>query len=148
MGVPQERPHTPLSWGLFPGVEITSLFLWISVSCAVESTIWMDWTRTCPVQELWWVTWIDDDGRNPTDKPSWRGYWPGKIGEDYSETPNTGQLNPLFQTFAEFRPIVNRVVARQSTDWLAGSAQFSPNEFGKIIVYVIVKDLGLVDYQK
>ena len=40
-------------------------------------------------------------------------------------TPNTGQLNPLFHTFAEFRPIVNRVVAWQSSDWLAANAQFS-----------------------
>ena len=43
-------------------------------------------------------------------------------------TPNTGQLNPLFHTFAEFRLIVNRIVARQSTDWLAANAQFSPND--------------------
>ena len=42
-------------------------------------------------------------------------------------TPNTGQLNPLFHTIAEFRLIVNRIVARQSTDWLAANAQFSPN---------------------
>ena len=42
-------------------------------------------------------------------------------------TPNTGQLNPLFHTFAEFRLIVNRIVAWQSTDWLAANAQFSPN---------------------
>ena len=42
-------------------------------------------------------------------------------------TPNTGQLNPLFHTFAEFRLIVNRVVAQQSTDWLAANAQFFPN---------------------
>ena len=47
-------------------------------------------------------------------------------------TSNTGQLNPLFHTFAEFRLIVNRIVARQSTDWLAANAQFSPN-----VVYVI-----------
>ena len=39
-------------------------------------------------------------------------------------TPNTGQLNPLFHTFAEF---LNRVVARQSTDLLVANAQFSPN---------------------
>ena len=43
-------------------------------------------------------------------------------------TPNTGQLNPLFHIFEEFRPIVNRVVARQSSDWLVASAQFSPND--------------------
>ena len=42
-------------------------------------------------------------------------------------TPNTGQLNPLFHTFAEFRLIVNRITARQFTDWLATNAQFSPN---------------------
>ena len=42
-------------------------------------------------------------------------------------TPNTGQLNPLFHTFVEFKLIVNRIVARQSTDWLAANAQFSPN---------------------
>ena len=41
---------------------------------------------------------------------------------------NTGQWNPLFHTFAEFRPIVNRVVAWQSTDWLADNAQFSPHK--------------------
>ena len=44
-------------------------------------------------------------------------------------TPNTGQLNPLFHTFAEFTLVVNRVLARQSTDWLAANAQFSPNAF-------------------
>ena len=27
----------------------------------------------------------------------------------------------------KFRPIVSRVVAQQSTDWLAANAQFSPN---------------------
>ena len=43
-------------------------------------------------------------------------------------TLKTGQLNPLFHTFAEFRLIVNRIVARQSTDWLAANAQFSPND--------------------
>ena len=43
-------------------------------------------------------------------------------------TPNTGQLNPLFHTFVEYRLIVNRVVVRQSTDWLAANAQFFPNE--------------------
>ena len=42
-------------------------------------------------------------------------------------TPNTGQLNPLFHTFAEFRLIVNGIMAWQSTDWLAANAQFSPN---------------------
>ena len=42
-------------------------------------------------------------------------------------TPNTGQLNPLFHTFAEFRPIWKRVQARQSTDWLVANAHFSPN---------------------
>ena len=44
----------------------------------------------------------------------------------YIPTLNTGQLNPLFHTFAEFR-LMNRIVARQSTDWLAADAQFSPN---------------------
>ena len=42
-------------------------------------------------------------------------------------TPNKGQLNPLFHIFAEFRPIVHRVVARQSPFWSAGNAKFSPN---------------------
>ena len=50
-------------------------------------------------------------------------------------TPNPGQLNLLFHNFAEFRLIVNKIVARQSTDWLAANAQFSPNgknsPFGK-----------------
>ena len=40
-------------------------------------------------------------------------------------TPNADQLNPLFHTFAEFRLIVNRVEAWQSTDWLETNAQFS-----------------------
>ena len=44
-------------------------------------------------------------------------------------TPNAGQLSPLFRTFAGFRLIVNRIVAWQSTDWLAADAQFSPNGF-------------------
>ena len=52
-------------------------------------------------------------------------------------TPNTGQLNPLFHTFAEFRPIVNRIVVRQSTDWLAANAQFFPNEYRPDVVNVI-----------
>ena len=43
-------------------------------------------------------------------------------------SPNTGQLNPLFHTFAESRLIVNRVVAQQSTGWLAANAQFSLND--------------------
>ena len=53
-------------------------------------------------------------------------------------TPNTGQLNPLFHTFGEFRLIVNRIVARQSTDWLAANAQFSPNEVPPVYITVIV----------
>ena len=54
--------------------------------------------------------------------------WPGSLGDLLCIlTPNTGQLNPLFHTFAEFRLIVNRIVVRQSTDWLAANAQFSPN---------------------
>ena len=36
------------------------------------------------------------------------------------------EVNPLFHTFAEFRLVMNRVAARQSTDWLAANAQFSP----------------------
>ena len=42
-------------------------------------------------------------------------------------TPNTGQLYSPFHTFAEVRLIVKRIIARQSTDWLATNAQFSPN---------------------
>ena len=45
---------------------------------------------------------------------------------------HTGQLNPLFHTFAEFRHIVNGVVVRQSADWLADNAQFSPSEILEI----------------
>ena len=44
------------------------------------------------------------------------------------QTLSKGQLNPLFQTFAEFRPLVNRVVARRSTDCLAANSQFSSND--------------------
>ena len=36
-------------------------------------------------------------------------------------------IESLFHTFAEFRPIVNRVVALQSTDWMVANAQVSPN---------------------
>ena len=46
----------------------------------------------------------------------------------YIWAPNTGQMNRLLHTIAEFRPIVNRIVARQSTDSLAANAQFSPDE--------------------
>ena len=45
--------------------------------------------------------------------------------EKQISTPNTGQLNSLYHTFGEFRLIVNRTVARQSTDWLAANAEFS-----------------------
>ena len=51
-------------------------------------------------------------------------------------TPNTGQLNPLFHTFAEFRLIVNRIAALQFTDCLTANAQFSPNE-NKILMNVV-----------
>ena len=53
----------------------------------------------------------------------------------YIPTQNTGQLNPLFHTFAEFRLIVNRIIARQSIDWLAANAQFSPNECRKLVLF-------------
>ena len=52
------------------------------------------------------------------------------------QTPNTDQLNLQFHTLAEFRPVVNRVVARQFTDWLAANAQFSAN-----VVLLIHKSL-------
>ena len=42
-------------------------------------------------------------------------------------TPNTGQLNPLFHTFAEFRPISGLARYNPIYYWLAASAQFSPN---------------------
>ena len=48
-------------------------------------------------------------------------------------TLNTGQLNPLLHTFAEYRLIVNRVVAWQSTDWFVANAQFSPNDITTIL---------------
>ena len=51
----------------------------------------------------------------------------GPLGDFlYIPTLNTGQLNPLFHTFAEFRRIVDEVVVLRSTDWLAVSAQFCP----------------------
>ena len=52
-------------------------------------------------------------------------------------TLNTGQLNPMFHTFAEFRLIVNRIVARQSTDWLAANAQFSAN--GEFFTHCLIR---------
>ena len=42
-------------------------------------------------------------------------------------------IESLFHTFAEFRLIVNRIVARQSTDWLVTNAQFSSNVQSKFI---------------
>ena len=57
-------------------------------------------------------------------------------------TPNTGQLNSLFRTFGEFRLIVNRIVAWQSTNWLAVNAQFSPNVWylqkHKVEIYFLI----------
>ena len=44
------------------------------------------------------------------------------------QPPTSGLLNPPFHTFAEFRPIVNRIVVRHATDWLAANAKFSPND--------------------
>ena len=38
---------------------------------------------------------------------------------------HTGQSNPLFHTLED---LVNRVVARQTVDWLVPSSQFSPIE--------------------
>ena len=43
-------------------------------------------------------------------------------------TPNTGQLNSLFHTFAEFRPISGLLCYNPIYYWMAASAQFSPNE--------------------
>ena len=37
----------------------------------------------------------------------------------------TGQLNPMFYTFAD---LVNRVVEGQTTDWSVPNSQFSPND--------------------
>ena len=51
-----------------------------------------------------------------------------EVYEGGIQTWNTSQLNPLFHTFAEFRPIVIRAVAWQSTDLLVVNAQFSPND--------------------
>ena len=64
-------------------------------------------------------------------------------------TPYTGQLNPLFHTFAEFRLIVNRIVAQQSTDWLAANAQFSPNEITTWPFFILRRIiLPLIDREK
>ena len=61
---------------------------------------------------------------SPTDKGSLK-----PLGDFLCiPTPNTGQLNPLFHTFVKFRLIVNRIVTRQYTDWLAANAQFSLND--------------------
>ena len=98
-------------------------------------------TNTTPSSQTHYWTLIKSNRRSPGVRRL-RDYYPniGKLWRShirYSQlplgaflcipTPNTGQLKPLFHTFAEFRPIVNRVVARQSTDWLAVNAQFSPN---------------------
>ena len=62
------------------------------------------------------------------------------------QTPNTVQLNPLFHTYAEFRPIVNRVVAPQSTDWLAANAQFSLNVMGLLVWFIVFITLRAVTF--
>ena len=54
--------------------------------------------------------------------------------------PNTGQLNPLFDTFAEDILIVNRIVARKFTDWLAANAQLSPNAPPSLVLSSIEKN--------
>ena len=41
-----------------------------------------------------------------------------------------GPIESLFHTFAEFRLIVNRVIAQQPTYWLTDNTQFSPHERG------------------
>ena len=41
----------------------------------------------------------------------------------YRNTAQTGQLNPLFHTFAD---LVNRVRTRPNTDWLVSNSLFSP----------------------
>ena len=65
-------------------------------------------------------------GWRPPSGKFWE--FPSSLGDFLCiPTLNTGQLNPLFHTFAEFRLIVNRIVARQSTDWLAANAQFFLN---------------------
>ena len=67
-------------------------------------------------------------------------------------TLNTGQLNPLFHTFAEFRLIVNSIVVRQSTDWLAANAQFSLDEDVDHVKFswlsVVDPDIGYRDAKK
>ena len=60
-------------------------------------------------------------------------------------TPNTHQLSPMFHTFAEFRPIGNRVVARHSTGWLAAYAQFSPND-GKASYFIEIPKNHFIVY--
>ena len=63
------------------------------------------------------------------------GWWMITLGDFLCiRTPITGQLNPPFHTFAELRPIVNRVVARQSTDLMAVNAQFSPYDLLKLLL--------------
>ena len=50
-------------------------------------------------------------------------------------TSSTDQLNPMFHTFAEYRPMVNRIVSPQSTDWLPTSGQFSANVAPYVFFY-------------
>ena len=63
-------------------------------------------------------------------------------------TPNTGQLNPVFHTFAEFGLIVNRIVKWQSTDCLVANTQFSPNvtEKRKNLLKIPLKNLILLKF--
>ena len=45
----------------------------------------------------------------------------------FIRTPNTGQMNSLFHTFVESRPISGLPRYNSIYYWLAASVQFSPN---------------------
>ena len=52
--------------------------------------------------------------------------WKSALGAFFRiRTPNTGQLNSLFHTFAEFRPISGLPRYNPIYYWLAVSAQYS-----------------------
>ena len=54
-------------------------------------------------------------------------YLENSIELGYRHSAPTGQLNPLFHTFAY---VVNRVEKRQNTDWFMSNFYFSPTGLG------------------
>ena len=132
-------------------VFILRWFGWGWVIPVAECPSWGDWDgdkcdSCCKMYILRWLgwrwVWFLLQSVHP-EMIGWRWVWfllqivrPEVIGMRMNVTLgdflciltlNTGQLNHLFHTFGEFRPIENRVVVWQSPDWFVDNAQFSTN---------------------